>query len=623
MLEMTLATNFIPGSNLKGKVAGAAWLFLLPSIDLRRVVCVGAPLPSTLEALLSFSQKIILATSLESPKLDRRAGTNGVVPVSFAYDSILPLKDGYADLILLSGAENIRQFNENKRQRAELIRLLATDGIIYCEGREYFLSRTGQAEWEGADGGPGLATRFWQTPLNGEMHTAVPLDDAATSAYFLQNKLTSPLLNLPALLAKRVKRFAAARNEKPGAAPTPSTAAAVKPVKPRPSLKRSLRGAGLGLLGTMQRAEELVDQKRPVRRVGFFYGGPRAELGAHPPRYLRSIAQEAGIDLDNYGWGLSARGEYSSRKMLFFLFDREQEPGRAQPDIIVKMVRDPIFNYRLENEAQSLQLLDKKGLLDPEILPEVLFSGHHGGLSIVGERVIEGVPFRQKAKATADCPYGQTALDWFVDLGAATADTQAAPPSEIGAALTQLLGRFAEIYRPTAEQHDFLAEQIAKVGDSETAVPLVFQHGDPGPWNMLVTPGERVAVLDWEAAEPAGMPAWDLFYLMRSLSLDAARKLGMNKRLVGFKQQFLDDTALSRLYVHTMARYCQRTGLDGRLLEPLFYTCWMHRALKESMRLEPAKLGQGHFVNLIWWCREHRDSATLSRLFSLAAEHSA
>jgi aminoglycoside phosphotransferase (APT) family kinase protein len=214
-------------------------------------------------------------------------------------------------------------------------------------------------------------------------------------------------------------------------------------------------------------------------------------------------------------------------------------------------------------------------------------------------------------------------LEWFVDLGAATADTQTASPREIGEALTQLLQRFVDIYRPTSEQHDFLAQQIAKLGGSETAVPLVFQHGDPGPWNMLITPGRRVAVLDWEAAEAAGMPGWDLFYFMRSFSLDAARKLGVNKRLVGFKQQFLDDTALSRLYINTMARYCQGTGLDGRLIEPLFYTCWMHRALKESMRLEPAKLGQGHFVNLIWWCREHRDSATLSRLFSLPAEHSA
>jgi len=318
---------------------------------------------------------------------------------------------------------------------------------------------------------------------------------------------------------------------------------------------------------------------------------------------------------------LSARGEYSSRKMLFYLFgrsdtiDRDRASDKGQPDYIVKMVRDPGLNYRLENEAQSLQLLAEKGLLDPEILPQVIFYGHHAGLALVGESIIEGVPFRQKTAATADCPYGLAVLDWFVELGAATADVQAVAPSDIAASLTQLLARFVQIYQPTPEQHDFLEQQIENLGRSAVPIPLVFQHGDPGPWNMLVTPSGRVGVFDGEAADPAGMPLWDLFYFMRSYSLDAARKQGMNNRLAAFTQQFLNDTPLSRLFIEIITEYCQRTGLDSRLVEPLFYTCWMHRSLKESMRLEQAKLKQGHFANLIWWCREHRDSATLNRLF--------
>src|SRR3954465_14023616 len=43
MLETTLATEFIPSTNLKGEVAGANWSFLLPSLELERIVCFGAP----------------------------------------------------------------------------------------------------------------------------------------------------------------------------------------------------------------------------------------------------------------------------------------------------------------------------------------------------------------------------------------------------------------------------------------------------------------------------------------------------------------------------------------------------------------------------------------------------
>ena len=617
MLEMTLATDFIPGSNLKGKVAGANWLFLLPDINLRRVVCLGAPLPSTLEMLSNLSQELILATpkSRGLPDSEQRADVEGIEQVTVTGDGTLPLQNGCANLILLSGLNNTRPFNEDKEYHAELMRLLAPGGYIYREARDYLMSRTGLAKLEGADAVPGSPYSFWLTPLNGEMHTAVPLDDPATIAYFLQNKLYSPMLNLTAHLSNRVKRFAPGRAQN-GSSPSTRSAAGAsgKSILPFPSLTQFVRRTTLGLLRVLQRIEELVDRGRSVRRYGMFYGNPQAESSARPPRYLRSIAQDAGICLDNHRWGLSARGEYSSRKMLFYLFDRHRGP-EGQPDYIVKMVRDPGLNYRLENEARSLQLLAEKGLLDPEILPQVVFYGHHAGLALVGESIIEGVPFRQKTAAAADCPYGLAALDWFVELGAATADTQAAAPGDIAAGLTQLLARFVQIYQPTPDQHDFLKQQIEKIGHSAVPVPLVFQHGDPGPWNMVITPGGRVGVLDWEAAEPAGMPLWDLLYFMRSYSLDAARKQGMNNRLAAFTQQFLNDTPLSRLFIEIIAEYCRRTGLDGRLVEPLFYTCWMHRALKESMRLEPAQLKQGHFANLIWWCREHRDSATLTLLF--------
>jgi len=43
MLDTTLATEFIPSTNLKGEVAGANWSFLLPSLDLDRIICFGVP----------------------------------------------------------------------------------------------------------------------------------------------------------------------------------------------------------------------------------------------------------------------------------------------------------------------------------------------------------------------------------------------------------------------------------------------------------------------------------------------------------------------------------------------------------------------------------------------------
>jgi thiamine kinase-like enzyme len=180
----------------------------------------------------------------------------------------------------------------------------------------------------------------------------------------------------------------------------------------------------------------------------------------------------------------------------------------------------------------------------------------------------------------------------------------------------KLFTRFIEIYRVTPEQHTFLKNQIAIIGRSQEAFPLVFQHGDPGTWNVMATPTGQAVFLDWEAAEPQGMPLWDLFYFMRSYAVWAARLGGVRSSLQGFTRQLLTGSELSQLLIQATHRYCQRTDLPHHLIEPLFYTCWMHRALKEATRLVPAKLEKGHYVNLLGLCIEQRDARLFGHLFS-------
>ncbi|MGH3036358.1 MAG: hypothetical protein ACRDMU_04185, partial [Gaiellaceae bacterium] len=45
-LEASLDAPPVPGSNMKGDVAGANWWFLLPSLRAERIVCLGEPTPA-------------------------------------------------------------------------------------------------------------------------------------------------------------------------------------------------------------------------------------------------------------------------------------------------------------------------------------------------------------------------------------------------------------------------------------------------------------------------------------------------------------------------------------------------------------------------------------------------
>jgi len=565
MLDTTLATEFIPGTNLQGDVVGANWSYLLPNRELDQIVCLGAPPIASVMTLARIGRDVAVLSadaraSQQIGAASRRQGRSNVRVL--AASGALPFADGVVDLLLIADARGTQRLFRDQALQAEIRRVLKPTGLIYCEPHGLGEQAADAPKLLNGFGTPQL---FWITPRVGEMQTAVPLQDAETTKYFYRYSLYSPSLRLRPL--RRAEQFLRKRN-----------------------LFSSL-----------------------MQRTGMLVGGPTAGLDERPPQYLRTLAQHSDIDLDQHRWGLSARSRFNSRKVLFFLFAQSSD----EPEYIVKLTRDAAYNARLENECHALRLLQARGLSAHGALPEVVFFGHHSDLAIVGETAINGTQFRARTKATADCPYARSAIDWLIDLGATTADPTAATPLHVAERLEVLFNRFTQHYQLAPSDRDFLTEQIALIAGSPAILPLVFQHGDSGVWNVMVRDDGVSVFLDWEAAEPQGMPLWDLFYFIRSFAMSVARTAGKQDSLSVFRQQFITDAPLSPLLIEATARYCARSGVPTQLVAPLFYTCWMHRALKEVTRLSAARLEHGHYVNLLRLCIEQRNAPVFRELFSL------
>ncbi|HBY96454.1 MAG TPA: hypothetical protein DEP84_21340 [Chloroflexi bacterium] len=619
MLATTLATTFVPGTNLKGDVVGANWSFLLPGRELERTVCTGLPPSATLATLASISREVIVvcASARQIQKVSTTGHEHGLKNLhpSVVNDRLgLQLPDDSADLVVITGGSRGWQFARDRAMVATVRRVLKPEGLIYFEFGWPVGWLLGARALDSFREEFAPIQLFWLSPLRGEMHTAVPLDDRQTISYFVDHGLASQSINLRPLQSagRLLGRHRQMRQQPPGERLARAPETRRNPA--RQVLRSVTRIASTGLFSALERAERTLTRVQPfnrlTRRTGVLVGGVEID---GPPHYLRAIAREADINIDDHRWGLSAPSEFSSRKLLFFLFG----PASESPEYIVKLTRDPVLNPRLENEYQALALLQARGVGDSETLPQPLFLGYHSNLAIVGETAIKGTPFRQRTQATADCPYAHAAIDWLIELGATTVDGIGATPKQVVETLRVLFDRFVQIYQLAPAHSDFLAEQITAIGRTPKAFPLVFQHGDPGTWNVLVTRSGRVAFLDWEAAEPQGMPLWDLFYFLRSYSIGTGRARGIRNRLEGFTQQFLAESPLSSLVVDSVARYLKRTGLPTELVEPLFYTCWMHRALKEATRLVATTLEYGHYVSLLRLCIDQRSSPTLCHLFSL------
>lgn len=568
ILETTMASRFEPGSNLKGQVTGASWLFLLPRLDLRQVACVGTPPASTLRALARVSQAVCVlcpsaAAAGRVKQLARQLGlvnVRALVPdlVSDLTSDLAPGPGTALDLVFVVPGAGARWLARRADLAHMLARALGPDGLAYGEA----------TRWQRAAGLPaplrdqGLLRCFQCTPLWGEMRTALPAGDEAMARFFRHHQLETPL-------SQRA---------------------------PLASLERRLA------------------RRLPVRRWADRRGlllERAGQAGAGPPAWLCALAEQAGVTVADCRWGLVASGLYASRKVLFYLL----EPDGQSPRYVVKLTRDPAYNARLENEERALAHLAALGLADADVLPRPAFFGYHAGLVVLGQTALVGQPFSSRSALTAECPLARAALRWLEDLAVATADPSGATPAAVGAALGALYERFAAIYTLTDTQHAVLGGAIAELAGGAGPLPTVFQHGDPGAWNALALPDGRAAFVDWEAAEAHGLPLWDLLYFLRSFAVRAARRRGQRDTLAAATEAFLRSAdPLHGMVRSAVASYVARVGLDPAHVAPLFLTCWMHRALKESTRLAPGRLQHGHYARLVRHYADHWQAAGLEWL---------
>ena len=567
MLDTAVRMVFNPGSNLKGQVAGANWSYLLPDMNLERILCFGSPSLHAQETLNHLSCEVLIIT--EDPNLplfqpqhqDHRMVLTHWDPQANSIPAFLP--NATADLVLINGRRMIRKFHSNPGLQTDLLRLMSPRGLIYLELDGLFEQISTQKKAMQLAANLGKSHFLWSSPFLGEIHTAVPADDQITISYFIRHGLYQS--------ESKTNLFARANRLIP---------------------------------------KRFIQNKSTWRQSILISHENNFEMRS-PPEYLRTLASQAGINIHQHRWGLVAHGEYSTRKVLFYLFKSDDE----SPEYIVKLVRNSAYNSRLENEYRALSALWVKGMGALNFLPKPVFFGYHHDLAILGETAIAGKPFRKMTGNHPDCPSARLAVQHLTELGAATLDPDSTTPGKAAETLKRLFESFIRIYHPNREVQTFLEKEIVSIASYEGTFPLVFQHGDPGAWNILVTSNGEVFFLDWESAESNGVPLWDLIYFLRSYAVGLARKAGIRDALKGFEKQFLSDNQFSHFTIDALHDYCQRLKLPVELVEPLFYTCWMHRSLKEANRLGQNQLHKSHYFNLLISCIQKRDIPQMSRLF--------
>lgn len=324
-----------------------------------------------------------------------------------------------------------------------------------------------------------------------------------------------------------------------------------------------------------------------------------------PPAWIAELAATSGVDIGGWGWALLAPGDYATQKVLLALLD----PTDDRPRTIVKISSSPLHRGRLRAEADALTRLATVAEATGHV-PVVEFAGEHAGREIVGERWISGRPFEAVAAVGAGSPQYAAARAWLAGLATATAHPREA--REVGAAVRDLFDRFRGVAPLGADELATLEAAVAALEAHAGTIPTVFQHGDPGTWN-LVLDGDRVVFLDWESAEPDGLPLWDLFHLQRSFAALTARRGGARGADAGL-ELLIGAGPLRDRFAAEIAAQMQAVGLASELVWPLFVTCWMHRALKEVTRRTPATLERAPYLRFLRTMLARRDDPDVRAL---------
>jgi hypothetical protein len=554
MLETTLKSQFIPGTNLRGELGCVDWRFLLSSLDLDNILCVGVPSAVSLAAL-SEVVPVLIVVSDDLQQLQNANRQCKILKISNIHFirigkfASFPFSNKSVNLVLLTWSKKCTKIFRKQTRISEYRRILRESGAILFEIQclsAPLIQRSISKKFLKL--GFDSLKSFWLTPLKGVFRTALPIHDGKIASYFFTNVLFGQ------------------------------------------SFKKRL----LSRIGKVCSKVDLISYISPHRAILAKRSSASSDI-SQVPDYILDIAQNAGIDISGCRFGLSARGKYNANKVIFYLFSKEAHRLVA----VVKMTRSEEFNQRLENEYRVLQRLSNKNYIDKDTFPEPLFFGYHKNLGLIGLKGVKGHPFRTQTEGTINCPVARNAADWILKLGSASATKNVGSPQEVSNALYELFGRFNAIYGLPKNEKHFLIEQINSIRQSGMKFPLVFQHGDPGTWNIMVSKDGSVKFIDWEAGDPQGIPLWDLFYFLKTYSSWVSRMKGSRDGIGTFLEHFFSPSEMSSTLVKLIDDYCKLVELDKDLIEPLFHTCWMHRALKEATRLTKISLQKGLYVNLL------------------------
>jgi hypothetical protein len=290
-----------------------------------------------------------------------------------------------------------------------------------------------------------------------------------------------------------------------------------------------------------------------------------ATRDAGPPYFVAAALEELGVEA-SVDWLLICGQSDELGRAAFLLFP-ESAP---QPRWIVKFVRVPSYSDPIDRDERGLAAVSAAGGVAAAHAPRFLCRFEVDGLAASIETAAPGRRL-SAVLSSAGSREGKTRLvdavaDWIVRLGVETRHQSAA--AELERLGSDVLGSWP----------DAPGDLLSGFAD----LPAVLQHNDLGAWNVVSDGGSDFTAVDWESANPSGLPLWDLWYFLA----DALRLLDGEDADEGrsFARLFRGEAAASSELFRWTRAAVDAMGIPAETVGKIATLCWLHHGLSHEAR---------------------------------------
>lgn len=259
------------------------------------------------------------------------------------------------------------------------------------------------------------------------------------------------------------------------------------------------------------------------------------------------------------------------------------------PVLVAKLPRTPASHVLLQQEYENLQKLQAKlGDYRPHLPTTISYRTYHE-TPILLQLPIIGQPIGPRTKTELLHHCWQQITTWQIELQQFQQIQRASTRPETARTnwfdrLVERPIRYLTKYFPITEREVRLLVRTWDLVQPlrETPLPLVFSHGNLAKYNVRLIDSQDVGILQWDLAEPYGLPACDLFHLFGTAAISLDIATSRSAYIGAVQRAFFEQERWAQRY---MQQYSTALQLAPSVLTALFVMTWLQSMVNTLLRL--------------------------------------